>query len=120
MDDFGKRRFPRTAAHLQVFYSYENDLIETSTYATDISGSGLAFFSDEKFDHGEILNLEVKLKGSRHNVHGKAKVIRSEPCEESEYNLTAVEFTDMDMGEKIKMLDYSLELYADNRDGVEA
>lgn len=115
-DDFEKRYFPRATAHLKVHYSKLGNLIETSTYATDISGNGIAFYTDENFEKSTILNVEIQLKDTNHRVKGKAKVVRCNKCLESDFNLTGVEFIDIDLSEKVKMLDYSLELYVDNKD----
>lgn len=115
-DDFGKRRFPRAAARLRVFYSKPGNLIETSTYATDIGGNGIAFFTDETFEIGDKLLVDIRLKGTNQNVKGLGKVVRCKRCIESDFNLTAIEFTDIDLTEKVKMLDYSLEVYVDNID----
>ena len=104
MSDHDRRFFPRAEAPLEVQYSPGEELAPGD--GKNLSAGGISFQTHSHYQKGDLLNLNLKLKGFERSIKARGKVLHSEP--DGEYYSTAVIFTDIPYDDFITVLDYSL------------
>ncbi len=103
--DQDRRFFPRAEAPLEIKYSPGGGEL-TPVESKNISAGGISFKTGSAYKKGDILELNLRLKGLERTIHAVGKVLHSEDTGDG-YE-TAVIFTDIPYTDFITVLDYSL------------
>lgn len=104
------RSYPRAKTDFEVLYSNDLEGDYKSSYANDISATGISFQCEEPFEKGDVIYLKLAIRELNKEISAKANIVRTWNDDSSHIS---AQFMEIDYHDFITLLDYSLAFQAD-------
>ncbi|MDP3919573.1 MAG: PilZ domain-containing protein [Candidatus Omnitrophota bacterium] len=112
-----RRKFKRFDAYMSVKYHVnDNDQIHGISLSKDLSREGIKINSNQSFQNGTMLDLQIDIPDDPKPIQTSAKVVWSRPSVGTNQGYDqGVRFLMMDPVDKFRVLDYAYNHWLENK-----